>query len=61
MSAEPSEPDSSKRGSKRSAVRTTTVLGLFGLFVAAVLVVLVRRAFPGRQSRGLAQTLRRRR
>ena len=47
---------------KRSGARTYTVLGLFGLFIVAVLVVIARRAFPGgRVSRALEGAIRRRR
>jgi len=57
-----SETPTRTPASKRPGARTYTVLGLFGLFVAAVLVVIARRAIPGgRLSRALEGTLRRRR
>jgi len=49
-----------KPSPKRGGARTYTVLGLFGLFIVAVLVVLVRRAFPGRIAAALERSLRRR-
>jgi hypothetical protein len=49
-------------GPKRAGARTYTVLGLFGLFIAAVLVVIARRAVPGgRVSHAVEGALRRRR
>jgi hypothetical protein len=48
------------RMQKPPARRTAGVLALFGLFVVAVLAVLVRRAFPGSAARTLERRLRRR-
>ena len=48
------------RRPKPPARRTAGMLALFGLFVVTVLVVLARRAFPGRVSRTLERRLRRR-
>jgi len=45
---------------KRPAARTYTVLGLFGLFVVAVVVVIARRALPGHVPHALDSRLRRR-
>jgi len=46
---------------ERRAARTYTVLGLLALFVAAVVVVLLRRLLPGRLSHAADRVLHRRR
>jgi hypothetical protein len=43
----------------RRPVRSLTVLGLFALFVVAVVVVLIRRLFPDRVSAAAERLLRR--
>jgi hypothetical protein len=43
----------------RRGARTYTVLGLFGLFIVAVVVVLLRRLFPGRVSSAVERMLHR--
>lgn len=45
----------------RRSPKTYTVLGLFALFIGAVIVVLVRRLFPGRISKAVERAFRRHR